>query len=85
MINNPEIAAQALLCLIETIELFPSMIKIDLYGGVYSIYESKVRILIALINGRGVSDFKFIYARRAEPTDSLSKILPKYAAVQFGR
>ena len=78
-------AAEALLCLMETTELFPFMIKIDLYGGVYSIYESKVPILIALINGRGVSDFKIIYGRRAELTDSLSTILSKYAAVQFGR
>jgi hypothetical protein len=45
----------------ETTELFPSMIKIDLYGGVYSIYESKIPALIALTNGRGVSGLKFIY------------------------
>jgi hypothetical protein len=58
--SDPELAAQSLLCLMETTELFPSMIKIDLYGGVYSIYESKIPIPIALIHGRGLSSVKCI-------------------------
>lgn len=85
-ISNLELAAQSLTCLMETTELFPSMIKIDLYGGIYSIYESISPMLIVLIHGRGVPNVKFVFSRRgAEPTDSLSKILPEPGALHFGK
>lgn len=38
--NNFDLAAQALSCLIETTELFPFVFKVDLYGGVFSVFES---------------------------------------------
>jgi hypothetical protein len=39
-VNNSDLAAQALTCLIETTELFPFVIKVDLYGGIFSVFES---------------------------------------------
>jgi hypothetical protein len=36
-----ELAAQALISLIDTTELFPFVIKVDLYGGIFSVYASE--------------------------------------------
>jgi hypothetical protein len=41
--TSSELAAQALVCLIDTTELFPFVIKIDLYGGIFSVYDSAYR------------------------------------------
>jgi len=35
-----EIAAEALISIVEMTEMFPFIIKVDLYGGIYSIYDS---------------------------------------------
>ena len=35
-----ESAAEALISIVEMTELFPFIIKVDLYGGIYSIYDS---------------------------------------------
>lgn len=35
-----EIAAEALISIVEMTELFPFIIKVDLYGGIFSIYDS---------------------------------------------
>lgn len=44
-----DLASQALISLIDTTELFPPVIKIDLYGGIYSVYDSKSPVLLNLI------------------------------------
>jgi hypothetical protein len=41
--QNLELAAHALVSLIDTTELFPLVIRVDLYGGIYSVYESGFR------------------------------------------
>jgi len=33
------LAAQALTCVVETAELLPFPIKVDLYGGIYSVFD----------------------------------------------
>lgn len=40
--TSSALAAQAMMTLLDITELFPFMIKIDLYGGIYSVYNSKV-------------------------------------------
>jgi hypothetical protein len=37
--RNPELAAQVLGTLVESAELFPMPIRIDLYGGIFSVFE----------------------------------------------
>jgi hypothetical protein len=46
-----EIAAAALDALLETTELLPFMIRIDLYGGIYSVYDSRWPLYTGLIKG----------------------------------
>lgn len=38
--NGPDLNSQALMSLIDTAELFPFLIKCDLYGGIFSIFDS---------------------------------------------
>ena len=45
-----EQAAQALISIVEITELFPFIIKVDLYGGIYSIYDSITCAGVSLID-----------------------------------
>ena len=86
LIGNLELAAQSLTCLMETTELFPSMIKIDLYGGIFSIYESIIPTSIALMHYRGVPSVQSVFCGRgAKSIDTVSEILPKAAALHLSK
>ena len=41
--RSAELAAEALLALIDITEILPYIIRIDLYGGIFSFYDRKLR------------------------------------------